>query len=1697
MRQLLICLFFAFYAKAIAAPPAPTVHAASHAFATPKLDTKPSFVKAAASPQGQVIKIMPLGDSNTEGGSSAIKLENRAGYRDKLEELLNASNFKGIYDFVGSERTGSALMNDTDHAGFGGARDEDIAALLANGEYSHYGEYMRGPGGGPYLDKYQPDVILLHIGTNQVDGSANAMNDVKKILDQVDLYEQRAKKEVTVIVARIIKRVCYTDAGGKYQCPTPTEAENTLKYNNMLETYVKQRIAAGDKLELVDMQDGAKIVYKYSEDGGDMADHLHPDKKGYDKMAAVWFKALEEVIQLDTQAPDAPVVVAPGHGAVLATSKPAISGTAEAGSTVTVIIDGAVVGKVTAAANGNWTLSTASALADGTHTVSAKASDAAGNSSPNSKTNTFIVDTSTPDTKIEVAPAALTNSKTSRFDFSSTSENVTYEAKLDGAASYATVEDPLTLSNLSDGEHTIRVRAKSQAGITDPTPAQHTWVIDTKAPAAPVVKTPADGARLNNAKPAIAGTAEAGSVVTVTLDGAVLGKVTATANGEWSLAPVSALKEGAHQLTAKASDKAGNTSPASSAITFTIDTEAPDTKIISGPDALANKKSATFEFGSTKPKVSYAARLDGALFAPVSNPYTVTNLSDGEHRLEVRATDETGNTDPTPAIYTWRVDTKAPAAPVVSAPAEGALLSNSKPTLTGTAESGSTVDLYMGAAKIGTVTAASNGKWSFTPGSTLAEGEQQLTAKATDAAGNSGNASSIRKFTIDTKAPETTIASKPAAVTNSSEAKFRFQSNETGVIYQVSLDGGAFAEAPATYTASGLAEGTHSLAVRATDAAGNTDASPATYNWQVDTKAPAAPVFTSISEDRGPKNDDQITADDKLKLSGKAEASAVVAVLNNGAAIGETKANATGTWEVSYENTALAAGTHAFTATATDAAGNTSATSKAFNVMVELTAPKVTLAAEGKTAVKEAFTVSIRFTEEVYGLTAADFEVTNGSITNVASSDQTSFTAVVTPATDGVVQVKLPAGNVADLAGNLNEASNLLETRYDATRPKVTLRADASAAVNAPFTITFSFDEAVSGFDLADIALTNAEAGDFTAVNARTYTARIAPGTEGEVSVRIAADKAFDEARNGNQASATLKRLYDTQRPSVTLQTKAPDPTNAPFTVSISFSEKVESFDAPDLNLTNASASQLKQVEENLYTVLITPKANGEVTVGMAANAVQDIATNGNQPANTLSLVYDAGRPAVTLSTDAPVLTNMPFTVTFSISEAITGFDLSDIKLANAIAENLKKVSEQVYTALIKPTDEGQVLVSVPASKVYDAASNGNTASNLLELAYDATAPQGYAVRFGTEKVDVTNQKQISLDITGAEKGATYIYTIRSSNGGEEVTGTAVVSAAAFTVSGLDLSDLKDGLLTATLYLTDEAGNKGAEVTAQVEKLIKDIAEVSGLPDISVPFKTDFTDVPLPEKVVVTYTNGEKAQLSIAWERGSYNGGVPARYILTGTLELQENTSNTTNKTARVTVTVEPNQPPISLTLSETNFRPDIESKDTIGTFSTSDPDDNEFTYALVSGQGDTDNNLFEINSTNGLYLISNKGLSGKSSFSIRVRSTDPYQNTIEKSFTLTKTLYQPQNKIKLVNAFSPDGDGVNDTWQVPELRYYNQVEVEVYDRAGVRLFHTSDPEKGWDGRGTDGRLLQGAFFYIIQVKDINLVQKGVVTVLK
>ncbi|GAB3203148.1 hypothetical protein GCM10027293_31930 [Pontibacter aydingkolensis] len=1386
-----------------------------------------AVVNATTHAQNKVFNIMPLGDSNTEGGSGSQSANIKISYRAKLAQLLNASASNGKYDFVGSQRSGSNFATDIDHAGFGGATIQNISDLLRDRSYGG----TTNSQGLTYLQEYQPDIILLHIGTNNADGSDAAIARLEGVLNEIEKYENTSGKDVTVILAKIIKRVCYNDVFVySTNCYTPAEAEATITYNRKMEPMVQRRQANGDNLILVDMQDGAGIIYKWSTDGGDMADPLHPTQAGYDKMAPVWYTELNKLLNVQVVSPP--------------------------------------------------------------------------------------------------------------------------------------------------------------------------------------------------------------------------------------------------------------------------DTQAPETTIVSKPDALTNSNSATFSFSSNETGVVYLASINGAAFVQVSNPYTINSLADGEHTIAVKAKDAAGNIDETPATYTWTIDTKAPAAPLVLTPAEDALLNTGKPTITGTTEANATVTVYNESTQFGTTTAGADGNWSFTPATALADGTLQITARATDAAGNTGNASAVRTFTIDTKAPETTIATKPDVLTNQTTARFTFTSNEADVKYEASINGGAYAEVTNPYTLSNLEDGAHTLAVRAVDAAGNKDNTPATYTWTVDTQAPAAPLLASITEDRGPVNNDQITSDSELLLKGTAEAGATVALYRDGNAIGQTMATASGNWEFDYTATKLAEGNYIFTATASDAAGNTSQLSADFTVTIDLTAPAVTVASAQTSPVKDAFEVEIKFTEQVYGLAPTDFTVTNATLSNLASINSTTYKATVTPTADGLVRLSLAANKATDLAGNANKASEPLEVTYDGTRPQLSINSDAPAITKEAFTVTFTFSENVTGFEVGDVTAVNAALSNFTAQNAKVYTLLVSPVADGELSISVQAGKAFDAAGNGNVASSVYKRTFDGLPPVVTLSTEATDPINKPFTLKVEFSEPVTGFELNDVTVENGAASQLSKVNDLTYTLLITPASSGEVRILVAADNVTDIAQNGNTASNEIRLRYDDSRPDIILSTNAASPTNKPFTLVIKLSEPVTDFSLAAVAVTNATGGNLEQVNDTEYKALITPGNDGSIKVQLPENRVHDAATNGNTASNVLDILYDATAPDKYTIQFAVDLVNVTNQESIALAVTGAETDATYFYTISSQNGSDTVTGNATVTATEFNILNIDVSGLQDGTLTVSLYLVDEAGNKGEAVTAQVEKITKNIIAVEQPSSIKVPFRTGFDQLRLPEKVKVTYATQAQESINVIWQKGNYNGIAPGIYVLEGILQQAPKTYNTENRRASITIEVEPNKAPTALTLSSDTFKPDILPTEVVGSFATTDPDDTEFTYTLAAGQGDGDNNLFEVLGGNKLHLKSNKGLSGQTRFSIRVQSMDPYQNVIAREFILTKT---PFNKpdIKLVNAFSPDGDGINDTWTVPELRYYNNIEIEIFDRAGTRLFHTVNPEEGWDGKGKDGKIVQGSYFYIIQVKDLGHVQKGVVTVLK
>ena len=315
---------------------------------------------------------------------------------------------------------------------------------------------------------------------------------------------------------------------------------------------------------------------------------------------------------------------------------------------------------------------------------------------------------------------------------------------------------------------------------------------DTKVPAAPSVPDLASSSDTGtsstdnltkNTTPVFTGTAEAGSTITLyDTDGTtVLGTGTA-AGGNWSITS-SALAAGTHAITAVATDTAGNRGAASGPLAVTIDTTAPTLVITNDQSVLKAGETATITFTFSEDPGATFTLGDvtvggGTLGATSGSGLTLTatftptaNTNNGTASITVAAgayTDAAGNDGGAGATPSLAFDTRAPAAPSVPDLNAGSdtgtwsadnLTKNTMPVFTGAAETGSTVALYDtdGTTVLGTGI-ATGGNWSITS-SALAEGIHTITAVATDAAGNTGAASSQVAVMIDTTAPILAVGS--------------------------------------------------------------------------------------------------------------------------------------------------------------------------------------------------------------------------------------------------------------------------------------------------------------------------------------------------------------------------------------------------------------------------------------------------------------------------------------------------------------------------------------------------------------------------------------------------------------------------------------------------------------------------------------------------------------------------------------------------------------------------------------------------------------------------------------------------------------------------------------------------------------------------------------------------------------------------
>jgi len=758
-----------------------------------------------------------------------------------------------------------------------------------------------------------------------------------------------------------------------------------------------------------------------------------------------------------------------------------IKGTMEAGALVNVTCPTAAVGVVTYPTINTWQ-AVLTNMIEGNIQISVAAVDAAGNTSQ-PQTASIILDTMAPDTTITSGPAVITNVNTAGFTFSSTELGSTFECQLDNGA-FSACASPMSYTNLMDGAHTFMVKATDVANNSDPTPAAYTWTVDTIAPSVQI-SVPQAEAYLNTSSITVTGTTTE-AVASVTVNGSP-----AIITGMGFSFPNLSLAEGVNTVSVSATDLAGNIS--TKTINITLDTVPPviqvsapqvntilNTPLITVSGNIIDANLASLWINETE------TQLAGQSFSR-----TNVALTEGQSTISLRASDRAGNES---TIYVPVTLDTIPPVVAITTPAPGALVKTQTVTVSGTvSEQNSTVLVNNMAAQV-------IGQDFTLAGISLLEGLNTISVKATDRAGNSGNANI--NITLDNIAPVAPVIialptpSPTPIVTISGTA-------EAGSLITLSMQAGqsaasvvgiATASTQGTFSIANitLAEGTSTFSATAMDVVGNTSPISAPVSVERDTKPPV--ITVSSPANNSFKNQGTITVVGTINEQGT--------VSINGATVALDGLNFS-------HSVALTSSTNFIVISARDLSGNTATLN--WVVYLDQTLPIVTITTPADGFLTRTSPITVSGTISETNSTAS----VNGIPATVSSKNfnLSNFTLV-----EGQNVLTVSA---TDRAGNIGTAS--VNVTLDTQSPVVTVTAPAQAAAGSAITISTSATDN-RGLSLSELSVNNVTVWSFTPNSELSTQNSFAYSISADAitgSVLIIAARAIDTA--GNIGTATTQ----------------------------------------------------------------------------------------------------------------------------------------------------------------------------------------------------------------------------------------------------------------------------------------------------------------------------------------------------------------------------------------------------------------------------------------------------------------------------------------------------------------------------------------------------------------------------------------------
>tara|TARA_B100000941_G_scaffold174098_1_gene124263 strand:- start:65684 stop:77833 length:12150 start_codon:yes stop_codon:yes gene_type:complete len=390
---------------------------------------------------------------------------------------------------------------------------------------------------------------------------------------------------------------------------------------------------------------------------------------------------------------------------------------------------------------------------------------------------------------------------------------------------------------------------------------------------------------------------------------------------------------------------------------------------------------------------------------------------------------------------------------------------------------------------------------------------------------------------------------------------------------------------------------------------------------------------------------------------------------------------------------------------------------------------------------------------------------------------------------------------------------------YDKTAPTPVISSAESDPTNSdPISFQVDFGESVTGFVEGDIVVGNGTVTALTGGAVGLYNLTITPSANGAVTVDIAGSVATDVAGNNNNAAVQFSIDYDGTAPAGYTVTFDQDPVNLGNETSIGFTfAGAETGTTYDYTISSSGggtdvsgSGAVGFATENVTGIDVSGLNDGTLTLTVT---LTDDAGNIGADA-TDNATYDATAPTpVITSIESDPTNSNPISFQVDFGETVSGFISGDIVVGNGTVASLTGGAGGLYNLTITPTANGGVTVDIAGSVATDVAGNNNNAAVQFSIDYDGTAPAGYTVTFDQDPVNSGNETSIGFTFAGAETGTTYDYTISSSGGGTDVTGSGAIGSSTENITGINVSGLNDGTLTLSVTLTDDAGNIGADAT--------------------------------------------------------------------------------------------------------------------------------------------------------------------------------------------------------------------------------------------------------------------------------------------